>query len=67
MNERLVPIAEFAEPAGADEAWAMLDDEGIPASVVTDRAFLGAPDVTRLYVEASNVARAQSIVQDLVD
>jgi hypothetical protein len=65
-KDRLVPIAEFADPAIADTAWARLDDAGIPASVVTDVALLGGPEVTRLYVESSNASAAQALIGDLV-
>ncbi len=53
--------------ATADEAWARLDDDGIPASVVTDAAVLGNPEVTRVYVESPNVERAQALIADLVE
>lgn len=65
-DDRLVPIAEFANAAGADEAWARLEHAGIPASVVTDVAMFGAPAVTRLYTEEPNVERAQALIRDLV-
>ena len=65
-KDRLVPIAEFADPATADTAWARLDDAGIPASVVTDAAMFGGPEVTRVYVESPNVDRAQREIADLV-
>lgn len=65
-RDRLVPIAEFSQPATADDAWSRLEEAGIPASVVTDRAVLGSPEVTRLYVEAPNVERAQELISDLV-
>ena len=66
-KDRLVPIAEFADVATADEAWARLDDDGIPASVVTDAAVLGNPEVTRVYVESPNVERAQALIADLFE
>jgi len=65
-EDRLVPIAEFADPHQADVAWARLEENGIPASVVTDRAVLGSAEATRLYVEASNVDEAQRAIQDLL-
>ena len=64
--DRLVPIAEFAHPQTADDAWSRLEDAGIPASVVTDKALLGSPEVTRLYVETPNVEAAQALIADLV-
>jgi hypothetical protein len=65
-KDRLVPIAEFADPVVADTAWARLDDAGIPASVITDAAMLGGPQVTRVYVESPNVDVAQQLIADLV-
>jgi len=65
-DDRLVPIAEFADPSRADEAWARLEDAGIPASVVTDAAMFGAAEVTRVYTEKPNVERAQALIRDLV-
>jgi hypothetical protein len=59
---RLVPIAEFADPIAADAAWVALEEAGIPASVVTDPAQFGTPDVTRVYVESPDVEAAQAIV-----
>ena len=65
-GDRLVPIAEFADPAAADTAWGRVEDAGIAASVVTDPAQFGAAEVTRLYVEAPNVRAAQELIRDLV-
>jgi hypothetical protein len=59
---RLVPIAGFSDPGSADEAWAALEEAGIPASVVTDPAQFGAPEVTRVYVELPNVEAAQAVI-----
>ena len=65
-EDRLVPIAEFDQPASADAAWVRLEEAGIPASVVTDKALFGSPEVTRLYVESPNVEAAQQAIADLV-
>ena len=61
-----MPIAEFDDPADADEAWTILEESDIPASVVTDAALLGSDEVTRVYVAAINVAKAQSLIAHLV-
>jgi hypothetical protein len=66
-NDRLVPIAEFRDPATADDAWVRLEEAGIAASVVTDPAQFGGPEVTRVYVETANVAQAQALIRDLVE
>ena len=65
-ERRLTPIAEFADAADADEAWALLDAAGIPASVVTDPAALGSVELTRVYVARAHVERAQRMIADLV-
>ena len=65
-DARLVPIAEFADTKAADEAWAVLDDAGIPASVVTDPASFGSPETTRIYVARIDVERAQGLIADVV-
>lgn len=64
---RLVPIAEYSDVDSADEAWAELEEAGIPASVVTDPAQLGSPTVTRVYVESPNVDAARAVVAELLD
>lgn len=61
-----MPIAEFADPATADEAWVRLEDAGIPAGVVTDPAVLGATSTTRVYVASRHVEAAQQLIADLV-
>jgi hypothetical protein len=65
-DDRLVPIAAFADPTTADAAWAALEEAGIPASVVTDPAMFGSPSVTRVYVAQINVAAAQRVVAPVV-
>lgn len=66
-DARLVPVAEFADSAAADEAWALLDDADVPASVVTDPASLGSPEVTRVYVARIDVDRAQRLIAGIVN
>jgi hypothetical protein len=66
-DRRLTPIAEFDDPTRADEAWALLEEAGIPSSVVTDPSTFGSPDVTRIYVARIDVERAQSVIAPLVN
>ncbi len=66
-DRRLTPIAEFSDVAPADEAWAILDDADIPASVVTDPAAFGSPEVTRIYVTRIDVQRAQALIAEVVN
>lgn len=65
-DRRLTPIAEFDDPAVADEAWALLEEAGIPASVVTDPSAFGSPEITRVYVARIDVERAQAVVAPVV-
>lgn len=61
---RLVSVAVFADRAAAEEAWALLQDAGIPASVETDPGALGSPVVSRIMVEEPDVARAQQAMSE---
>ena len=63
---RLVPIAEFDDPERAAEAWTLLQDGDIPASIDTDPGALGNPRISRLMVEEPNVAAAQRMVAPLI-
>ncbi len=65
-DEALVPIAEFAERATAEEAWGRLVDAGIPASVVLDPAPLGGAPITRVLVARGNAEPAQRLIADLI-
>jgi hypothetical protein len=66
-DARLVPIAEFNDAAPADEAWTVLDEAGLAASVVTDPASLGSPEVTRIYVARIDVDEAQRLIAPIVN
>ncbi len=66
-DARLTPIAEFADAAFADEAWAVLDEAGIASSVVTDPASLGSAEVTRVYVARIDVVEAQRLIAPIVN
>lgn len=65
-DEALVPIAEFADRARAEEAWGRLVDAGIPANVVLDPAPLGGTPTTRVMVARGNADSAQRLIADLV-
>ena len=66
-DARLVPIAEFEDRGRAHEAWALLDDAGVPASVVSDPATLGSVPVTRIYVASAHVEQAQGLIAEIVN
>ncbi len=63
---RLVPIAEFRDRSPAEEAWALLEDAGIPASVVGEPAMFGSFPVIRVFVASIHVTRAQQLVASIV-
>lgn len=65
-KNKLVPIAEFAGRAAAEEAWGVLEAAGIPANVLTEPGSLGSPVVHRVEVERPNVAAAQPLIAYLV-
>ncbi len=61
-----MPIAEFEDPARADEAWARLEAAGIPAGVVTDPSVFGSDPVTRVFVARRHADEAQRLIADIV-
>lgn len=65
-DARLVPVAAFADPDLADEAWSALDDAGIPASVVTEPVTFGSAPVTRVYVARIHTEDAQRAIAPIV-
>ena len=60
----LVPVAEFAERSDAERVWAVLEEAGIPSSVVTDPEGLGRTEISRVWVERTNVDRAAAVVAE---
>lgn len=64
--DKLVSAAEFTSEATADEAWALLVEADIPASVVTDPMMLGGTPVTRVMVERKHLERSQALLVELV-
>ena len=65
-KDRLVPIAEFADRSVAEEAWALLEDAGIPANVLTEPGTFGTRVLHRIEVERPNLATAQALIAPLV-
>ena len=65
-RDPLRPIAEFADPGDADDAWARLQEFEIPASVITDPAVLGQDAITRVWVARSQIEEAQRAIADLM-
>jgi hypothetical protein len=62
---KLVSAALFTDRATADEAWGMLTQAGVPASVVTDPGMLGKYELL-VMVEREDLERAQKLLADLV-
>lgn len=54
----LVVVASFTNRDAADEAWGVLTEEGIPASVITDPGILGRYSLS-LMVERDDLDRAR--------
>ena len=65
-KDRLVPIAEFDSRDVAEEAWAVLEEAGIPANLLTEPGSLGSPVLHRIEVEQPNVSTAQPLIAHLV-
>ncbi len=63
---RLVSVLELADRDAVEEAWARLQDAGIPAFVDGDPGLLGGAVVTRLLVEATHVDQSQRLIADIV-
>ena len=66
-DARLVPVAEFKDRDTADEAWLVLEDAGVPSSVVSEPVTLGSAPVTRVYVAKIQVEEAQQIIAGIVN
>lgn len=56
-----VAAATFTSREEADDAWGVLADEGIPATVLTDPGILGAYKVS-VMVSRSDLERAQAAI-----
>lgn len=56
-----IAAATFTSRDKADEAWGLLADEGIPATVVTDPGILGSYKV-HVMVARDDLERAQRVI-----
>lgn len=61
-----VSAALFTDREKADEAWAVLNDSGIPAAVITDPGILGKYELM-LMVDRSDLERAQALLAEAMD
>lgn len=60
------PAALFASRDEADEAWGLLNDAGIPSTVIVDPGILGAYEV-QVVVDRSDLEAAMRILAPLVN
>jgi len=65
-RDQLVPIAEFADRAVAEQAWSLLEAADIPANVLTDPGPFGASVVHRVEVPRRAADQAQRLIAHLV-
>ena len=61
-DKELVPVAEFATSEEAERVWVVLEEQGIPASVVTDPELFGKVSIARVWVERFNLEAAKQVV-----
>lgn len=59
---KLVAAALFTDRDKADDAWGVLTEAGIPASVITDPGILGKYELL-LMVERDDLERAQRLLE----
>lgn len=60
-----VSAALFTDRDKADEAWGILTEAGIPASVITDPGMLGKYELS-VMVERDDLGRAQKLLAPLI-
>ena len=60
-----VSAALFTDRDKADEAWGVLTEAGVPASVITDPGMLGKYELS-VMVERENLERAQRLLAPLI-
>lgn len=60
-----IAAAVFTDRALADEAWGLLSDADIPATIVTDPGMLGAYSV-QVMVDRADLEAAQRVLAPLV-
>jgi hypothetical protein len=61
----LVSAALFTDRDKADDAWGILTEAGVPASVITDPGMLGKYELS-VMVERDDLDRAQELLAPLV-
>ena len=61
-----ISAAMFDEREGAEEAWALLNDAGIPSAVITDPGTFGTPYRVHVMVDREDLERAQAIIAPLI-
>lgn len=60
-----VSAALFTDREKADEAWSVITEAGIPASVITDPGMLGKYELS-LMVERDDLEKAQKLLAPLI-
>ena len=60
----LVVAALFDDRSKAEEAWGLLVDEGVPASLITDPGLLGGYELS-VMVERDDLERVQELLAPL--
>ena len=62
-----ISAAMFADHEPAEEAWALLNDAGIPAAVITDPGTFGAPYRVHVMVDREDLEQAQRVIAPVVE
>ncbi len=65
-DPKLRPAAQFSDRSVADEAWAALMEEGVPATIEHTPRTLGQGGFTRVYVPEEELSRAQGLLAPFV-
>lgn len=61
-----ISAAMFDDRDAAEQAWALLNDAGIPSAVITDPGPFGAPYRVHVMVDRDDLDRAQEIIAPLI-
>lgn len=62
-----ISAAMFDEREPAEEAWALLNDAGIPSAVITDPGPFGAPFRVHVMVDREDLDDAQRVIAPVVE
>ena len=62
-----ISAAMFDEREPAEEAWALLNDVGIPSAVITDPGPFGAPFRVHVMVDRKDLDDAQRVIAPIVE